>query len=325
LAITNVLRDRGIDPVEVLVFAGIDPDLFTDPDNQITYRARGRLITACVVRTGCPHFGLLFGQQMNLQALGLVGMLARAAPDVRSTLRIITNSLHVHSRGAVMGLEMDQSLAVLSYEVLLPNVEGNDQIGDAAIAMMMNVMTGLCGDRFAPVEVRFAHRAPANLAPYRKVFRAPLRFDASRHALVFSSTWLEVRSPDSDPELQRFLRKIVGALEAELTDDFAEQVRRVLRSAVHTGHDSMDQVARIFSIHPRTVARRLEELGTSFQKLADEIRFETARQLLQHTAMEVAEIADVLGYSRTSAFSRAFERWSGTHPAAWRARRARRT
>ena len=72
-------------------------------------------------------------------------------------------------------------------------------------------------------------------------------------------------------------------------------------------------------MHTRTLSRRLEEFGTSFREIADEIRFEIAQQLLRQTSLDVGEIAASLGYARASAFTRAFRRWSGSTPTIWRA------
>jgi AraC-like DNA-binding protein len=324
LAITTLLRDFGLDPDEVLREAGIDPALFTDPDNLITYRARGRLFTRCVARTGCQHFGLLTGQLMNLQSLGLVGLLVRNSPDVATALRSLVTFLHLHSRGAVMELQAEGALAMLTYDAYQPNAGANDQTGDGAVAMMLNVMRTLCGPGFQPIEVRFAHRKPANVRPFSRFFQVPLRFDAEHNALVFSSDWLGARLPGTDAELQRLLQKQTDALEAKHHDEFPEQVRSVLRSALLTGHASADQVAALFSMHSRTLSRRLEAFGTGFQELVDEGRFEIARQMLEDTSLDVGQIAAALGYARASVFTRAFRRWSRTTPTAWRARRARR-
>jgi AraC-like DNA-binding protein len=324
LAIVEVLRDFGIDPAEALTVAGIQPGLLDDPDNLITYRARGRLMAGCAARTACPHFGLLVGQRMNLQALGLVGLLARSSPDVRTALRSIVNYLHLHARGAVMGIEVDRSLAILSYNAYQPGVEGADHVGDAAVAMMLNVMRTLCGPRFVPIEARFAHRKPDDVRPFRRFFEVPVRFDAEGHALVFSSDWLRESVPGSDAEMQRLLKKQIDALEARNVDAFPDSVRSVLRSALLTGHASAGEIAALFAIHPRTLSRRLEDFGTSFQELVDEGRFDIARGMLEHAALDVTQIADSLGYTRASAFIRAFRRWSGTTPTQWRAGRSRR-
>ena len=90
------------------------------------------------------------------------------------------------------------------------------------------------------------------------------------------------------------------------------------RSALLTGHARADQVAAMFSIHSRTLARRLEDFGTSFQALVDEERYAISRQMLQNTDLPVGQVAASLDYADASAFTRAFRRWSGTTPAHWR-------
>ena len=92
----------------------------------------------------------------------------------------------------------------------------------------------------------------------------------------------------------------------------------MLRTAVLMNHSSADQVAGLFSIHRRTLNRRLNAFGTSFRELVDQVRFEIAKQMLENTALEVQQIADSLGYTRASALALAFRRWSGTTPTAWR-------
>jgi AraC-like DNA-binding protein len=85
-----------------------------------------------------------------------------------------------------------------------------------------------------------------------------------------------------------------------------------------TGQARSDQVAALFSMHSRTLSRRLNDFGTSFQALLDESRFEVARQMLEDSRTEVKQIAMALDYADASAFTRAFRRWSGTTPAQWR-------
>ena len=111
-------------------------------------------------------------------------------------------------------------------------------------------------------------------------------------------------------------------LDARHRDDFPEQVRSVLRRALLTGHASADQIAALFSMHSRTLRRRLDECGSSFKRLVDEGRYAIAQQMLEDSARDVSEIAALLNYADASAFTRAFRRWSGgTTPAVWRAKR----
>ncbi len=318
-----MLRSLGADPAKVLTGAGFDPKLFDDPDNLISYAARGRLLGRCVAAAGCKHFGLLLGRRGRLSDFGLVGFLVQHSPDVGMALRSLVRYLHLHVRGAVPSLAVHGKLVILGYDIYQPHVEAADQIADGAVAVMFNIMRTLCGPEWKPVEAWFAHRKPEDVGPFRQFFRVPLRFDAEQNAIVFSAHWLNRRMPGADPELRRLLQKQIDALEARHGSDFPEQIRRVLRTALLTGHGNAEQVARLFSIHSRTLNRRLKASTTSFQRLVDEGRYAIARQMLEQSDTGVRQIAASLDYADASAFTRAFRRWSGTTPARWRATRNR--
>lgn len=320
MPIPGILRDLGVDPAEVLAEAGLRLELFDDPDNLITYAARGRLIARCVARTGCRHFGLLVGQQLGLHSLGLAGFLVRASPDVRAALRGLERLFHLHVHGAAIALAAEGDTTVLSYHSYQPHIQATDQIGDGAVAALFNVMRTLCGTGWKPDEVLFAHGRPQDLKPFRRFFDAPLRFDADQYALVFSTGWLSQPSSAADPDLLRVLQKDMQRLAVRHAAGFNEQVAGVLRTALLTGHATVGQVAMLFSMHPRTLGRRLEAAGTNFQALLDEARFEIARQMLENTALPINHIAMSLGYVRASTLTRAFRRWSGTTPGRWRMR-----
>ena len=208
-----VLRSLGADVAGLLAEVGIETSLFDDPDNRIGYAARSRLLDHCAARTGCPHLGLLVGQQGQLQHLGLVGLLAKYSPDAGAALRSLVRHFHLHARGVSLSLTVDDDVATLGYTIHLPHTVATDQVGDGAAAMMLNVMRSLCGPDWAPAEVLLAHRRPADGRPYRQVFRAPLRFDAECNGLTFPAHWLSHPLPLADPDLGRLLQRQIDALE----------------------------------------------------------------------------------------------------------------
>jgi AraC-like DNA-binding protein len=322
IPIPQVLREFGIDPIEVITSVGVDPALFDDPDNRLAFRAVGQLMGACVARTGCPHFGLLVGQRSGLNSLGLPGLLIQHSPDVGAALRSLVTHLYLQDRGAVPTLAVEGKRVSLGYAIYEPGVENAGQIMDAAAAIGWNVLRGLCGPRWAPTEVQLAHRRPADVQPYRRFFRAPVRFDAPHNVLVFSATWLRQRLNDASAELQRLLHEEVKRITGRRAVAFADQVRRVVRAAMVSHDCSAEAVARTFSIQRRTLSRRLSAEGTTFEAVLGEVRYEVARQLLGQTNTPVEKIADTLGYSDAPPFIRAFRRWSGMTPGRWRSRNA---
>ena len=318
--IPEVLRSLGADPANVCAAAGFDFTLFDDPTNLVTYRAASHLFRVCTERTGCPHFGLLQGQKSGLESLGFVGLLVKYAPDVGTALRNLVRYMHLHIRGAVTTLDESGTFPTFSYEIYAPGAEATDQIADAALGTMFNIMVELCGPHWKPIEVRFEHRRPSEMAPFHRRFQAPLHFGMEENALVFAPSWLGRPLPAVAPELSRLLRDKIEALEAQYRDQFPEQVRSILRTGLLADHGSANQVARLLSMHSRTLHRRLAASGTNFRALVDECRYEIARQMLKDTDADVGHIASMLDYADTSAFARAFRRWSGTTPSRWRTR-----
>jgi AraC-like DNA-binding protein len=318
LAVPEVLLRLGVDPGEVLASVGLHAQIFSDPENPVPCVALGRLMSACVARTGCRHLGLLVGERGGTASLGLVGLLIRQAPDVGTALRQTALYLHLHDRGAVVVLSSQDGVARIAYAIYAPGVESSEQIGEGAIAIACNVIRSLCGADWSPTEVLLAGRRPADPRPYRRFFRAPVRFDAEQNALVFPAAVLDQRLPAASPKLQRLLLEEVQRLDRELALDFQTKVRRVLRAGLIVGQCSAEQTAGLFAMQRRTLSRRLRAEGTTFEALLAEIRYEAARQLLTDTAMPVRQIAEAVGYADVSVLTRAFRRWSGATPAQWR-------
>ena len=321
MALPEVLRRLGANPRDVLSEAGFDVGLFDDPDNLITFKARGRLIAHCVARSGCQHFGLLVGQPGGLHSLGLMGLLAKYSADVGTSLNNLVRYFHLHLRGAALTLKVEGGAAIFGYYIYQRGAQANDQVGDGVVAVMFNIMRELCGPDWKPMEVWFAHRKPENVEPFRRLFRVRPRFDAEQNALVFSPSWLERPLPDVHPDVRRSVQNQIDALEARHVDDFPEQVRTVLRTALATTDATAERVAGLFSMNRRTLNRRLNVYGISYQDLVDETCFELARQMLEDSDLEVSEIAMLLHYADARSFIRAFRRWSDATPARWRAAR----
>jgi AraC-like DNA-binding protein len=321
--IPAVLRDLGADPEPIIQQAGLEPRLFEDGDNAIPFAALGRLVSVCVAQTHCPHFGILVGQKAPISSLGIVGGLMQHSDTVGDALRSLVLHLHLHDRGAAPVLTVNGDVAILSYAVYDSGVECADQISDGAIATAVNVMRALCGPAWTPAEVLLPRGPPPDLEPYRTFFQAPVRFEEETASLVFLATWLDHRIAGADAVFRRMFEERVGELEAVHDGDFQEELRRVLRTQLLTDRCSAAKVAELFAIHRRTLNRRLSADGTAFKVVADEVRFEIARQLLTDTAMPLGQIAAVLEYSEAGAFTRAFRRWAGQTPTAWRAEHRR--
>jgi AraC-like DNA-binding protein len=317
-AIPALLREFGVAPGPLLKKFGLSEETFSQPDRTIPFELLGRVISACARESGCPHFGLLVGQRNDFSALGATGFLMKNAPDVATALKEAILNIDLHDRGAIAFLEVSHETAVLGYAIYQPGIEGSSQIGDGSLAVIWNIMRGLCGDEWLPREVRFCHDGPPAPGAYRRFFRAPLRFNAVHYALVFHSSWLTRRIDQSDPVLRQHFQQHIQGLRRYTSQDFGEKAYQALLLLIGSQPCSLDDLASHFLIHPRTLNRRLREAGTSFRALHNETRHQTACQLLRDTRTRIESIAALLGYSDGTAFNRAFSQWQGVPPGKWR-------
>jgi AraC-like DNA-binding protein len=149
---------------------------------------------------------------------------------------------------------------------------------------------------------------------------AQLRFAAPRRGFSFERSLLATPIPSADPKLYRIL---VAQLERDLRELpeaplFTERVRNLMLTETPLARSTLPTVASALKMSARTLARRLSSEGTSFGDLLDHVRRTRALAYLDEGQLRVEEVAAALGFSRSSAFHRAFKRWTGQSPSAYR-------
>ena len=234
-------------------------------------------------------------------------------------MRSLVRHLHLQDRGATLLLAVDDDIALLSYAIYEPGIESANQFSDAVMATIVKLMRTLCDPEWFPAEVLLPRSRPADLTPYRRLFGAPVRFNEETASVVFPARWLDHRIAGADAVIHDLFFERIAELEVMSEVDFRDGLRRILRSRLLSGNCSAEKIADLFSMHRRTLNRRLSAEGTGFRIIVEEMRFEIACQMLAGTTMPFSQIAAALAFSEASAFTRAFRRWSGQTPTAWRA------
>lgn len=318
-AIPPLLRELGLEPASVLGRVGIDQDVLADAENRLPFGLAGRLLEECAAASSCPHFGLMAGIRSGPVEAGIAGKLMAHAESVREALRLFIEHLHLHDGGGVAALNPHGAEDVeLSYVIHHANTPGTAQILDAAIAIACSVMRSLCGARWTPSEVLLSRDRPQLVAPYRTFFRAPIKFDAPRSALIFPRRVLDQPVAGADSAAKSRLLALAVELDAVRPATVTELTIRALTRMVIATPPSSDKVAGALGIKPRRLRERLAAEGNSVKGLLEGVRCELARQLLEHSRLPIAEIAATLHYSTPGAFSRAFKGWTGRTPRDWR-------
>ena len=156
---------------------------------------------------------------------------------------------------------------------------------------------------------------------YERTFEcATFRFDAEDYAFSFDRERLEAPRPLSDPALHVVLCAHAALLLTHLPDRFSmvERVRQLALQQLLRGDPTVESAARALRMSTRTLASRLQGEGTTFSALLDQMRCELALRYLDEQRLTPTEIAFRIGFSHVEAFYRAFKRWTGQTPSAYR-------
>ncbi len=192
---------------------------------------------------------------------------------------------------------------------------------EATLASIAAISREVASRPFRALEVHIQHPAPPSTAAHEAYFGCPVHFGSDRDALRVSQSTLETPNKLGDAGIASFF---ATHLEAELDDlddpvSIEREVCNLVTTSLSEGVPLLSDVARRMAMSGRTLQRRLAERGSSFQTLVDESRRALGKRLLRATEYSLIEIAFMTGFSEQSAFTRAFKRWEGRTPGAFRA------
>jgi AraC-like DNA-binding protein len=321
--IQAVLRELGHDEGPVLRASGLEPTAFDDPDRRLPFRVAADLIRRGALLAGREDFGLLVGARFGLGDLGLLGQLIWRATTVGQALHELNRFLPLQDRGSVVYVQpVRPGVVSLGYAVFDAEVPGVALVYDLVLAIGLRLLQALAGPGFRALEAWLPHAAPRLPVAYRRVFGAPLKFDAPRAEIHFAADWLRASVVGADAVQHLLVQRAIREAEAAVAQGMAARARAVVRVLLMSGDASAQRVADALGLHERTLRRRLEAEGESLQALVAQARFDIARQLLRDTRLGLRDIAEALGYAEAPVFVRAFRGWAGCTPGQWRARDA---
>ncbi len=317
----RLVLELGGDPATLRRQAGIDPGELPQ-DSWISYRAFLTLLENSARSLDCPLFGLNLSRYQDIGILGTVGFVMREAPDVGTALSELSRYFSLHNQGGEVNLSVHGNVASISFEQKLPGLVGTTQQLDLVLGIGLKLMRLLCGQDWNPSTVYVMHKEPRDRTPFRKLFDAPVLFNAEMSMFTFPAEVLSRKISNADSDLHRVLEQHLAIIKESFPENYPDQIRYLIRQALLTGDCSIERVAGYLSITKRTLQRRLKSEGTSYKALLEEVRFNIASRYLRESGSSLTILADMLGYSELSAFSNAFKTQTGLSPRQWRAQYA---
>ncbi|EHU2135525.1 AraC family transcriptional regulator [Acinetobacter baumannii] len=194
---------------------------------------------------------------------------------------------------------------------------------EAAIGIFLNFFKYITNNSFAPTEIHLTYSKGASNDNYKKVWKCPVVLGQSTGAIIFPSTLLQQVSPAGEPELLRVHENIAEQQLANLEKHrLIYAIERLLGNGLlESGNFDQKFIAEQLNRNPRTLRADLQAINTSYEQILNHYRERLARRLLAHTQESIDQIVYLTGFSEPSAFTRAFKRWTGETPSAYRQRK----
>lgn len=315
--ILQVFQEDGVDPRQLLAGSGIGPADLGHADARITTQQELQVCANALARR--EDIGLELGRRMHVSCYGMLGYALLSSATLGDALRLALNY------PALLGTVFQLRLVDDGQRAWLSASEHYDAPGLAAfnaefcLVSLKVICDDLLGRPLPLLTARFEHPRPGYHTLYDSAFQCPLGFDASDNAFAFERRWLDMPLPLADPVTHKAMGERCRRLNLEFTGRQAwlGRIRQLLVQQLDAA-PGLEGLARQMNCSSRTLRRHLQALGSSYQQLLDELRFERAKQLLAEDEMPIYRIAETLGFSETASFRHAFQRWSGVAPSHFR-------
>jgi AraC-like DNA-binding protein len=320
LHLVTLVRRWNVPAEDLLAPVGLVEASLADPGARLGLAQIEALVARARTLTREPGLGLYLGLQMSISSHGYLGFAAMSAATVRDALALATRFAPTRTDALRLRLHEDAGSAALVIEERADLGAARDFVILALLVGIWQMGRALTGRELdGRMDVAFAE--PAYMARFAPFAGGRLRFDQPAHQLVFDAAVLELPMKMADPAALRLAaeqcERELATLRAGADERVLAQVERLVARA-GGGFRSLDEVARALHLSPRTLKRRLAAEGASFSDVVEHERRERALLLLAAPDLPLDAVAERLGYSDVANFTRAFRRWTGTTPGAYR-------
>jgi len=318
------LRAVDLDVTELLQTAGFHNGRINQTSTVVPVKQFYQFIELALKEYGQPGLGFAIGDNSKLSDLGVLGLsslsasrLADAFERLRRFHQVNRSFWHLH-----LDLTETGEVAVIPDFDIIPSPEVEAFFLQELIARLLRFASMLTNQQALYKQINLTHHcvSESERQLYEVSSHCPVNFDSARNALVIPAEVLDAQiklpsdvSQTLNHERARYILDRFNEPSALVT-----KVRETIIRYQIDGLPSREQVAEKLFMSARTMRRQLQSAGTSYQEIVEQIRQEQAVDLLDTTTLSLGQISDTLGYSDQRSFLRAFKRWTGQSPSAYR-------
>lgn len=319
----DIAAERGLSPETLLRGLQINPATLECADGRVALTTCVRLISRVWRATGDASLGYEFGLRSNLATHGTLGYGLMSHTSVGEALAFGLKYGRLRNPVLHLSLRTEGDRAIIEAREALPLGPLRQFAIDAVLVSMTRIGRQISSTFKPEMELCFDCAQPAHFERYRRRL-PPVVFNASANQLRFPADYLKRPLATGSASSAQLLADQCERELALIGDSAStgERVRTLLGDR-RGGYPDLDAAASRLHVSGRTLKRRLQQEGLSFQALLDQARSRDSQRLLADAGLAIQSVGEQLGYTDPASFTRAFRKWTGTTPSAWRERNAR--
>jgi len=316
--LVNVVEGLGVAPDTLLADSGIAPEQLLTPIWRLRCDTFERLLRKAEVLTGETGLGFHLALQMTVSCHGIIGFAAMIAKDLRGALAVAEDFVALQAPALVLHLEVDGDTAALSFHERWSEYPVSEA-GSIMLLLGFAFMGRAIAGRDLHGVGEFPFSQPAYFERFAHLIPGEVRFNQPCTRMIFPASYLDLPLLMADPVAAQLAREQCKRELAAMSGDasMACLVRHLVFDEVQ-GFCTIEDIARKLHLTPRTLQRQLAQEGYSFNDILSERRRQRALLLIRRHDLSLEFIAEQLGYTDVTNFSRAFRRWTGTSPGKYR-------
>ncbi len=310
------------DQATPLLEAGLSESQLKDPEARIPFSKHERLWELLYEQTGDPDFGLKLGQEIRPASFSILGYIAINSACIGEAMNAFEKYQSLAGEGGRFEIKRSEDLIEATYTPLNPEKSITAQRVYGMLASTVSLGQWLVGKKFTPRSASFTTLKPENHALYEQFFDCPINWGADNNQVSFEQNLENVEIPHANHEILSLMlgRAKLGGDEEE-NDSTTQRLANAIKDSLLGQEPDKEQLAKKIGVSSRTLQRKLQKEGTSYQKVLDRVRHQLARDYLQQKELTITDVSYLLGYTDPSPFHRSFKLWEQQTPGQYRAQK----
>ncbi|BFM18263.1 AraC family transcriptional regulator SphR [Maricurvus nonylphenolicus] len=267
-----------------------------------------------------PHLGMKLAENSDAEDFGILGFLTISATTFGDQCELFEKYQRILMQGEVFEFYRQGDRIEVRFCITTGLIDCVAQDVEFSLAVLVNIIRINYQKDWLPLEVHFRHKPITQTNTYSPIFGDNVAFEQATNSFWIEASLWDKASPTANATLLNVLKQQANKLLEELEEntDFLGHVRFLIGSCLGEPQFNIEVLAKELNMSSRTLHRKLAQENTNFKDIKLELTMDVARKALSQEEISIADLAQTLGYSESSAFVRVFKRLQGQSPLQYR-------